>query len=116
MFDGILAVAGAEVRRATGATPAIEMLAAWRPDVIVSDIEMPHENGYAFIRRLRSLPPDAGGIVPAVAVTAYGGVVDRIRVLSAGFQMHVPKPVEPAELVAAVAALAQAARRDPAGP
>ena len=115
MFDGILAVAGAEVRRATGATPAIEMLAAWRPDVIVSDIEMPHENGYAFIRRLRSLSPDAGGIVPAVAVTAYGGVVDRIRVLSAGFQMHVPKPVEPAELVAAVAALAQAARRDPAG-
>ena len=116
MFDGILAVAGAEVRRATGATPAIEMLAAWRPDVIVSDIEMPHENGYAFIRRLRSLPPDAGGIVPAVRGNRHGGVVDRIRVLSAGFQMHVPKPVEPAELVAAVAALAQAARRDPAGP
>jgi signal transduction histidine kinase/ActR/RegA family two-component response regulator len=116
MFDGILAVAGAEVRRATGATLAIETLRQWRPDVIVSDIEMPHENGYAFIRRLRSLPPDAGGTVPAVAVTAYGGVVDRIRVLSAGFQMHVPKPVEPAELVAAVAALAEAARRDPAGP
>ena len=53
--------------------------------------------------------------MPAVAVTAYGGVVDRIRVLSAGFQMHVPKPVEPAELVAAVAALVEAARRDPSG-
>jgi CheY-like chemotaxis protein len=100
MFDGILAVAGAEVRRATGATPAIEMLETWRPDVIISDIEMPLENGYAFIRRLRSLSPEAGGTVPAVAVTAHGGVVDRIRVLSAGFQMHVPKPVEPAELVA----------------
>ena len=109
MFDGILAVAGAEVRRATGAKPAIEMLEQWRPDVIVSDIEMPHENGYAFIRRLRALSPEAGGTVPAVAVTAHGGVVDRIRVLSAGFQMHVPKPVEPAELIAAVAALAEAA-------
>ena len=115
MFDGILAVAGAEVRRATGATPAIEMLETWRPDVIISDIEMPLENGYAFIRRLRSLSPEAGGTVPAVAVTAHGGVVDRIRVLSAGFQMHVPKPVEPAELVAAVAALVEAARRDPSG-
>jgi len=113
MFDGILAVAGAEVRRATGATPAIEMLETWRPDVIISDIEMPQENGYAFIRRLRSLSPEAGGTVPAVAVTAHGGVVDRIRVLSAGFQMHVPKPVEPAELVAAVAALVEASRRDP---
>jgi signal transduction histidine kinase/CheY-like chemotaxis protein len=110
MFDGILAVAGAEVRRATGTTPAIELLAGWRPDVIVSDIEMPNENGYAFIRRLRALPPEAGGTVPAVAVTAHGGVVDRIRVLSAGFQMHVPKPVEPAELIAAVAALAEASR------
>jgi hypothetical protein len=89
------------------------MLGAWRPDVIISDIEMPHENGYAFIRRLRGLSPEAGGTVPAVAVTAHGGVVDRIRVLSAGFQMHVPKPVEPAELVAAVAALVEAARRDP---
>jgi CheY-like chemotaxis protein len=113
MFDGILAVAGAEVRRATGAAPAIEMLETWRPDVIISDIEMPQENGYAFIRRLRSLSPEAGGTVPAVAVTAHGGVVDRIRVLSAGFQMHVPKPVEPAELVAAVAALVEASRRDP---
>jgi signal transduction histidine kinase/CheY-like chemotaxis protein len=110
MFDGILAVAGAEVRRATGTAPAIALLEHWRPDVIVSDIEMPHENGYAFIRRLRALSPEAGGTVPAVAVTAYGGVVDRIRVLSAGFQMHVPKPVEPAELIAAVAALAEAAR------
>jgi CheY-like chemotaxis protein len=107
MFDGILAVAGAEVRRATGTAPAIALLEHWRPDVIVSDIEMPHENGYAFIRRLRALSPEAGGTVPAVAVTAHGGVVDRIRVLSAGFQMHVPKPVEPAELIAVVANLAR---------
>jgi CheY-like chemotaxis protein len=71
MFDGILAVAGAEVRRATGATPAIEMLETWRPDVILSDIEMPLENGYAFIRRLRSLSPEAAARCRP-AVTARG--------------------------------------------
>ena len=117
MFDGILAVAGAEVRRATGATPAIEMLERVAP----GRDRLRHRDA-----RTRTATPSsaacasaaarAGRSVPAVAVTAYGGVVDRIRVLSAGFQMHVPKPVEPAELVAAVAALAQAARRDPAGP
>ena len=66
---------------------------------------MPGEDGYSLIRKVRALRPEAGGRVPAVAVTAYGSVEDRIRLLAAGFQMHVPKPVEPAELVTVVASV-----------
>ena len=116
MLVPVLKAAGYDVTAVGAADEALTLVKKGEKfDVIVSDIEMPRENGYAFIRRLRSLPPDAGGTVPAVAVTAHGGVVDRIRVLSAGFQMHVPKPVEPAELVAAVAALAEAAGGAPSG-
>ena len=105
LFEGILATGGAEVRRATSAAEALAILAAWRVDVIVSDIEMPHEDGHAFIRRVRALPSEQGGATPAVAVTAYGSFDDRVRALAAGFQTHLPKPVEPAELVAIVASL-----------
>jgi signal transduction histidine kinase/CheY-like chemotaxis protein len=107
LFEGILATGGAEVRRATSAAEALAILAAWRVDVIVSDIEMPHEDGHAFIRRVRALPSEQGGATPAVAVTAYGSFDDRVRALAAGFQTHLPKPVEPAELVAIVASLVQ---------
>jgi signal transduction histidine kinase len=107
LFDGILAMSGAEVRRATGAAEALEILAGWRPDVIVSDIEMPYDDGLAFIRRVRALPPERGGGTPAVAVTAHGSFDNRVRALAAGFQTHLPKPVEPAELVAVVASLLQ---------
>ena len=107
LFEGILATSGAEVRTASGAAAALQTLAGWRPDVIVSDVEMPHEDGYAFIRRVRALSPERGGGTPAVAVTAHGSLEDRVRALAAGFQTHLPKPVEPAELVAVVAALLQ---------
>ena len=66
---------------------------------------MPREDGHAFIRRVRTLPPAQGGATPAVAVTAHGSFDDRVRALAAGFQTHLPKPVEPAELVAIVASL-----------
>ena len=106
LFEQILVMNGAEVRRAGSAEEALEIVETWLPDVLVSDIAMPDEDGYSLIRRVRALPRERGGRVPAVALTAYGAVADRIRILSAGFHMHVVKPVEPAELVAVVANLA----------
>jgi CheY-like chemotaxis protein len=81
------------------------MMRVGRPDVVVSDIGMPNEDGYAFIRQVRALGPQGGGDVPAVALTAYARSEDRMRSVLAGFQMHVAKPVAPAELITMVASL-----------
>ncbi len=78
-----------------------------RPDVLVSDIGMPGEDGYALIRQVRALAPEQGGRIPAIALTAYARTEDRIKALAAGFQSHVPKPVEPAEFLAVVTNLTQ---------
>ena len=75
--------------------------------MLVSDIGMPGEDGYALIRRVRALGPDRGGQVPAAALTAYAKGEDGQRVLSAGFQVHLPKPVQPADLANVVATLAR---------
>jgi len=77
------------------------------PDLLISDIGMPGEDGYELIRRVRELPAESGGKVPAIALTAYARVEDRMQALRAGYQMHVPKPVEMAELVAVAASLIQ---------
>jgi signal transduction histidine kinase/ActR/RegA family two-component response regulator len=106
---------GAEVRTAASAAGALQQLATWRPDVLISDIGMPHEDGYELIRRIRALPAARGGRVPALALTAFARVEDRMHVLRAGFQMHVPKPIEPDELIAVVASLAEWTPRDPRG-
>ena len=74
--------------------------------MLIADIEMPGENGFSLIRKVRALEPTEGGKVPAIALTAYGRVEDRVQTLSAGFSMHVPKPVDPAELTTIVASLA----------
>jgi len=87
--------------------------------VLISDIEMPREDGYAFIRRVRALDNRAIARTPAVALTAYGRVEDRLRTLAAGYSMHVPKPVDPTELAIIVANLAgrtRAAERLDRGP
>jgi signal transduction histidine kinase/ActR/RegA family two-component response regulator len=97
--------AGAEVRALGTVREAVAVMEPWRPDVIVSDIAMPEEDGYAFIGRVRALSPDAGGRTPAVALTALARPKDRVRALAAGFQTHLPKPVDPSELVLAVANL-----------
>ncbi|HXG65548.1 MAG TPA: ATP-binding protein [Blastocatellia bacterium] len=102
-----LAGSGADVRTADSAPAALETLEHYKPDVLVSDIAMPEEDGYALIRKVRALPPERGGDVPAVALTAMTRVEDRARALSAGFQMFVPKPVEPAELLQAIADLVE---------
>jgi CheY-like chemotaxis protein/anti-sigma regulatory factor (Ser/Thr protein kinase) len=89
---------------------ALEALAQYRPDVVVSDIGMPGEDGYSFIRRVRLLPAERGAGTPAAALTAYTSAEDRTQALVAGYQMHIPKPVDPAQLVATVANLARIAR------
>ena len=78
------------------ANEALRVLRNARPHVLVSDIEMPDEDGYRLIRGVRELAPAEGGNTPAVALTAHGRTEDRVRTLSAGYSMHVPKPVDPA--------------------
>ena len=97
----------AKVFVAASAAEAVDLIQKHRPDVLVSDIGMPGEDGYSLIRRLRQLPADQGGATPAVALTAYARTDDRINVVLAGFQHHLSKPVEPAELIAIVASLAR---------
>ena len=106
LAGAILGSAGAETRTCLSAAEGLQVLQDWRPHVLVSDIEMPDEDGYAFLRRVRTLEVARGGRTPALALTAYGRVEDRLRALVAGFNMHVPKPVEPAELATVVASLA----------
>lgn len=103
LAEAILNGAGAEVATCLSAAEAFDRLKVWRPDVLVSDIEMPGEDGYALIRKVRALPPHEGGGTPAIALTAYGRPQDRVRSLAAGFNMHVPKPVDPGELTAIIA-------------
>jgi signal transduction histidine kinase/ActR/RegA family two-component response regulator len=95
---------GAEVMVAASAVDALEILERERPDVLVADIEMPGEDGYSLIRKIRVLPGDRGGETPAVALTAYASASDRARLLSAGFSRHVPKPVQPPELISVIGA------------
>jgi PAS domain S-box-containing protein len=102
----LLADRGARVVTAASAGEALDALRRVRPHVLVSDIAMPGEDGYALIRRVRALPAADGGQTPALALTAYARAEDRMRAVVAGFQHHVPKPVEPAELVTMVASLA----------
>jgi PAS domain S-box-containing protein len=101
---------GAEVTMACSAAEALEALSSSIPDVMISDIGMPDMDGYELMRKIRSLPAESGGRVPAVALTAYARTEDRLHALRAGYQMHVPKPVELAELVAVAASLAQRSR------
>jgi CheY-like chemotaxis protein len=101
----ILVEHSAVVRAYASATEALDELAAWRPDVLVSDIGMPERDGYWLIERVRALPQDRGGATPALALTAYTDGADRERALACGYQLHVAKPLDVNDLVAAVVAL-----------
>ncbi len=107
MVCALLAGSGAEVRGATSASEGLTAVEQWHPDLLVSDLGMPEEDGYDLIRKVRTLPPEEGGRLPAVALTARTRTEDRVAALAAGFQMHVAKPVESAELLAVAAALAK---------
>jgi signal transduction histidine kinase len=103
----ILEHCAAEVRTVTSAAEAMEELERWRPDVLLSDIGLPGEDGYSLIQRVRRLTPERGGKIPAAALTAFARSEDRRRALLAGFQMHLAKPVDIQELAAVVATLAR---------
>ncbi|ATB31908.1 PAS domain-containing protein [Melittangium boletus] len=96
----------ARVDTAASAAEGLETLLRTRPHLLVSDIGMPGEDGYSFIRKVRSLPASQGGRIPAVALTAYARAEDRTRALLAGFKAHVPKPIERSELLAVLISLA----------
>ena len=110
LFTRVLEQCDARVRAVPSAGTALTTLESWKPDVLVSDVGMPEESGYVLMRRIRRLTPEHGGTIPALAVTAYAGEDDVKLALSAGFQAHVAKPVEPVGLALAVASLARGIR------
>jgi PAS domain S-box-containing protein len=105
LIEMMLGRAGATVRSAGSSAQGLSLFHDQRPDVLVSDIGMADESGYDLLTRIRERPVSEGGLVPAIALTAYARPEDRIRALSAGFQVHLAKPVQAVDLVAAVAAL-----------
>jgi signal transduction histidine kinase/CheY-like chemotaxis protein len=96
---------GAEIRTAGSVREALVAFGDWQPDVLVSDIGMPVEDGYALIRTIRARAPEEGGTVPAIALTAFAGVQDREMAIASGFHQHLSKPVEPVALARVVARL-----------
>jgi CheY-like chemotaxis protein/signal transduction histidine kinase len=105
----VLEGCGAHARGVASAEEALAAVARERPDVLLSDIGMPGDDGYALIRRLRTLAPQDGGTIPAGAITAYSRAEDRSLAIDAGFQLHVAKPINLTEFVAAVVSLSQMA-------
>jgi CheY-like chemotaxis protein len=100
---GVLERCGAKVRAAGAVAEAMQAMRDSVPDVLVSDLGMPGDDGYELLRQVRMLPPGEGGALPALAVSAYSRESDRKKALAAGFRAHLAKPVAPAELVDHVA-------------
>jgi PAS domain S-box-containing protein len=96
---------GVQVKAAASADEALQTFAEWKPDILVSDIGMPEEDGYSLIRKVRALPLEQGGNVPAAALTGFVSQEDYSKALSAGYHSHIKKPVELEELIAVVASL-----------
>jgi CheY-like chemotaxis protein len=111
MLSVALSERKATVETVASVDEALEALARFRPDAIVSDLAMPEQDGYAFIRQLRARDAAAGGRTPAIALTAYTRIEDRARALAAGYSMFVGKPVEPRELVRVIASLIEPSGR-----
>jgi signal transduction histidine kinase/CheY-like chemotaxis protein len=111
--QALLDSCGAEVRVAGSAAQALQVLDVWRPDVLISDIAMPEEDGYVLIKKIRARSARKSGDIPAAALTAYAKIEDRVSILAAGFQMYLSKPADPSELIAVVASLASSRRRLP---
>jgi CheY-like chemotaxis protein len=105
LLSHLLADCHARVHTASSAREGIEALQRLKPDALISDIGMPGQDGYQFIRAVRGLPAERGGRTPAIAVTAFARSEDRTRAMLAGYQLHIAKPIEPHELLAALASL-----------
>ncbi|QCP14459.1 PAS domain S-box protein [Pseudoduganella umbonata] len=110
LIKRVLSDCNADVVTADSAPAALSLLPRWLPDLLLSDIGMPEMDGFELLARVRALGPEAGGNVPAIALTAFARSEDRLRTLAAGFTDHIAKPVEPPELVAAVALAAARSR------
>ena len=108
----LFASSGADVQAAGSAAEAMGVFETWLPDVLVSDIAMPDEDGYSLMRKIRLRSPSLGGAVPALALTAYAKIEDRVTILGSGFQMYLSKPANPNELIAVVRSLAKRGNRN----
>lgn len=98
----ILEQSGAVVTSVSSAEEALQLFYQTQPNILIADLGMPRMDGYTLIRQVRALPPEQGGQVPAIALTAYAAEIDRQKALEAGFQLHIPKPLEPETLVNAI--------------
>jgi CheY-like chemotaxis protein len=96
---------GARVTSTKSAAEALNVFSSEIPDLLISDIGMPDQDGYEFIQKLRALPPEKGGQTPAIALTGYASRKDRERALAAGYHQHIAKPIEQTEMITAIAAL-----------
>lgn len=108
----VLEECGSKVITSRSVAEALEAFQQYQPDILISDLGMPDEDGYSLISKIRALPPERGGNIPAAALTAYARAEDRMRVLRSGFQFHLPKPVDSAELVTVIASLAGRAHKN----
>jgi len=106
IISTVITRTGGEVKTCKSASEGLSKLVEWKPDVILSDIAMPDEDGYSFIQQVRTLPRDKGGETPAAALTAYARDVDRRQALAAGYQMHIAKPISASQLITMIARLA----------
>lgn len=106
LLNLVLDSCGAKVTTTSSAAEALATIKREKFDVLISDIGMPEEDGFSLIKKIRELPDEQGGDIPAIALTAYARSEDRVQALRAGFQMHIAKPVEPSELIVATANLA----------
>jgi CheY-like chemotaxis protein len=111
VLRAILNQFGANVRGAVSTTDALETFLRWKPDVLVSDLGMPGEDGYALIGKVRARTPEQGCDIPAAALTAHVREEDSVQALAAGYQVHLNKPVDPTKLAAAVASLGKKAKK-----
>lgn len=107
LLRAVLEGCGAQIRTAASVAEALRVFREWQPDVLVSDIGMPDEDGYTLIRKIREFQIEEGGRVPAIALTAYVRADDRERALRAGFQRHIPKPIEAIELISVLTSLTE---------
>lgn len=108
----ILQEYGASVRAVASASEALEVLPIFKPEILLSDIGMPSMDGYMLIRTIRAMPEEQGGQIPAIALTAYASEVDHQQALTAGFQRHLPKPVDPSHLASTIANLVRTKQKD----
>jgi CheY-like chemotaxis protein len=106
MLRMLLVQFGAEIKASASAQEALRILEEWKPDVLVSDVGMPDEDGYSLISQIRALEPSRGGLIPAIALTGYSRPEDGSKLLAAGYQVHLSKPVDLAQLVDTILSLA----------